>query len=215
MSILQPTVRRSAPGGDVQTHPGRKLTEREFLGWIWPKTRAEWVDGEVVIMAADSLDHARYDLWLLSLVMLFVESRRLGEVYGPSVFVRLPRLRRLRMPDVVFTASGGPAAKRPSLIEGTPDLIMEVVSPDSTVRDWHDKYRDYERAGVREYWVIDRIEHRVEAFALGRDGKYRGIQDDNGRIPSTVLKGFYLRSEWLLAPQPPELLKVLRELGVK
>ena len=92
---------------------------------------------------------------------------------------------------------------------------MELVSPESVVRDWHDKYRDYERAGVREYWVIDRIEHRVETFALGRDGKYRQIEEQKGKIASTVLKGFYLRPEWLLAPQPPELLKVLRELGVK
>ena len=63
--------------------------------------------------------------------------------------------------------------------------------------------------------VIDRIEHRIETFALGRDGKYRRIEEENGKIPSTVLKGFYLRPEWLLAPRPPELLKVLREFGLR
>ena len=214
MSLLQPSIRRRAPAGDVQSHPGRELTEREFLEWIWPKTRAEWVDGEVVLMAPDNVDHADSAGWLYSLVRQFVQARRLGHVYGTSVMVRLPRQRRRRMPDLLFVAKGGAATIHPNHVEGGPDLIMEVVSPDSVIRDWHDKYREYERAGVREYWVIDRMQRRVEAFALGRDGKYRAIEDEDGKIESTVLKGFYLRAEWLLAPQPPDLLKVLRELGV-
>lgn len=215
MSLLNGIITGPAPAGSVQTHPGRALTEREFLEWIGPKTRAEWVDGEVEMMAADSLDHADYGWWLLTVVKEFVSHHRLGTAHGPSVLVRLPRRKRLRMPDVVFVAAGGAAVKRPALIDGAPDLVMEVVSPDSVVRDWHDKYRDYERAGVREYWVIDRAKHRVEAFMLGRDGKYRGIDDVEGKIESKVVKGLYLRVEWLLAPRPPEVWKILRELGVK
>ena len=215
MSLLQPKVRRHAPTGDVQSDPGRRLTEREFLEWIWPKTRAEWVDGEVVLLAPDNVDHADFAGWLYSLVRQFVQARRLGSVYGPSVMVRLAGQRRRRMPDLLFVAKGGAAIIHTNHVEGAPDLIMEVVSPDSVVRDWHDKYREYERAGVREYWVIDRMQHRIEAFALGRDGKYRGLEDNDGRIDSTVLKGFYIRVEWLLASEPPDLLKVLRELGVK
>jgi len=214
MSLLQPIIRRSEPRGDIQPHPGRRFTEREFLEWIGPKTRAEWIDGEVEMMAADSLDHSDFGWWLLSVVKLFVSRRALGTTHGPNVLVRLPRQRRTRMPDVAFIAKGGAATRHPNHIEGPPELSMEIVSPDSVVRDWNDKYRDYERAGVREYWVIDRIEHRVAAFALGRDGKYRRIEDDKGKLASTVLKGFYLRIEWLLAPQPPDLSKVLRELGV-
>jgi Uma2 family endonuclease len=214
MSILQPNVRRPAPSGDVQPHPGRKLTEREFLQWIGPKTRAEWVDGEVEMMAADSIDHADYGWWLLSLVKLFVAHHGLGTAHGSSVLVRLPRQKRMRMPDVIFLGSGSTVRRHPALVEGRPDLIMEVVSPDSVVRDWHDKYREYERAGVREYWVIDRIKHRIESFILGRDDKYRRIEEEDGKIRSAVLKGFFLRVEWLLAPEPPALSRVLRELGV-
>lgn len=215
MPLLQPIVRGRPAADDLQPHPGRKLTEQEFLEWIGPKTRAEWADGEVEMMAPDNLDHADYAGWLYSLVRQFVQARQLGNVYGPNVMVRLPRQRRRRVPDLLFVAKGGVARACENYIEGSPDLIMEVVSPESVVRDWHDKYRDYERAGVREYWVIDRPGRRVEAFTLARDGKYQRIGEDEGAINSVVLKGFYLRIAWLLAPEPPDLSKVLRELGVK
>ena len=84
MSLLQPVARPSPLRGDVQPHPGRKLSEQEFLDWIGHKTRAEWVDGEVVMMAADSFDHAGYGWWLLSAVKLFVDDRRLGDVIRPQ-----------------------------------------------------------------------------------------------------------------------------------
>src|SRR5579884_214838 len=109
MSILQPSVRPKVVSDDVQSHPGRKMTEREFLAWIALKTRAEWIDGEVEMMAADSLDHSTYGWWLLALVKEFVERHRLGSAYGPNVLVRLPRRKRIRMPDVVFIASDSSA----------------------------------------------------------------------------------------------------------
>lgn len=40
-------------------------------------------------------------------------------------------------------------------MDGTPDLIVEVTSPESLARDRGEKYVEYEAAGVREYWLID------------------------------------------------------------
>ena len=41
---------------------------------------------------------------------------------------------------------------------------MEIVSPDSRHRDGVEKLAEYEEAGVREYWVIDRSRRQAEFF---------------------------------------------------
>jgi Uma2 family endonuclease len=98
--------------------------------------------------------------------------------------------------------------------EGAPDLVMEIVSPDSVTRDWRDKYRDYEAAGVREYWVIDPLEQRMETFALDVNGSFGRISERDGRIESTVLPGFFLRPSWLWERTPPSAGEALREMGL-
>lgn len=200
---------------DAKPHPGRRLTEAEFLAWIDEDTRAEWVDGEVVMMAPVSIDHDQFHAWLRSLLMHFVEHHGLGIVFGSEVLVRFPRQRRLRMPDLTFVSKDRLEIVGPTLINGVPDTIFELVSPESVVRDWRDKFAEYEKAGVREYWVIDRRGGRIEVYSLGRGGKYRPIEERQGRLHSTVLKGFSLRTDWALGEKRPRVAVALKELGVR
>jgi Uma2 family endonuclease len=92
-------------------------------------------------------------------------------------------------------------------------MIMEVVSPDSVDRDWREKFQEYEKAGVREYWLIDLVEQKIEAYALA-DGKFRRIPDTDGKTESGILKGFCLRREWVIGRQPASRHAALREMGV-
>jgi Uma2 family endonuclease len=198
----------------LQPHPGRRMTEQEFTHWLGEKTRAEWVDGEVVMMAPVSLEHADLGLWLASVLRFFVEHHDLGMVYGPEYMVRLGKERRRRMPDVLFVAKSRSAILRPNHVEGAPDLIIEVVSPDSTSRDWREKYLEYEQAQVREYWIVDPISRRMEAHALSRAKKYHPIEVKDGRIASALLPGFHLKPEWLFGAKRAKGMTVLREMGV-
>jgi Uma2 family endonuclease len=196
-----------------QPHPGRRLSEREFDEWVEESTRAEWVDGEVVLMPPVSLDHDDAVWWLRSLVTLFVTNRELGSVHGPEVLVRFKKIRRKRLPDIAFVASGRADILKKKVIDGAPDLIIEAVSTDSIERDWIDKYDDYERAGVREYWVVDRLADRLECYKLGPDGRYRATRMREDRVPSSVLRGFYLRPSWLLDAKLKNLLEAFNEIS--
>jgi Uma2 family endonuclease len=200
--------------GDVKPHPGRRMTEKEFVEWVDDKTPAEWVDGEVIIMPPANDDHDDFIHWLRYVLQDFVDARDLGRVKGPEFTARFGRHRRRRIPDILFVAKSREQIITRNHVEGPPDLIMEVVSPESTSRDWRDKYFDYEKAGVREYWIIDRNARQVEVYALGKTGKYALIKESKGKIHSLVLPGFYLRVQWLLGPAIPNRRAVLRELGV-
>lgn len=66
-------------------------------------------------------------------------------------------------PNLCYFAPGrlDPSSQR---IEVVPDLIIESVSVGSAARDLNAKRDTYERAGVREYIVVDPIDRRVVTF---------------------------------------------------
>jgi Uma2 family endonuclease len=197
-----------------QAPPMRRMSEHEFDAWVGDKTRAEWVDGEVVMMSPVIVDHDHVVGWLVGVLGLYAESRQLGTIHGPEVLVRLQKVRRKRLPDVIFVSKERAGIIESKEIGGPPDLIIEVISHDSIERDWFDKYADYERAGVREYWVIDRLSDRVECYKLTPEGVYHAAKPRAGRLISSALRGMYLRPEWLLGITLPTKFSVLKELGV-
>jgi Uma2 family endonuclease len=194
--------------------PTGPMTEEEFVAWCDEDVKAEWVDGEVILMSPSSSRHVRIVTWLSRVVGDFVEEHDLGEVFGGELMVRFAALRRRRVPDVMFVAKGRLGLVEKNHFEGAPDLAVEVVSPDSETRDRRDKLRDYARAGVREYWIIDPDEEELRVNVLGDRGRYRKVVPREGRVTSTVIAGFYLRPEWLWQSPLPAKRAVLRELGV-
>ena len=195
-----------------RTVPGVRWTERQFVDWAFGRFDAEWADGEVILMPPVSDEHDSLDEWLGRLVGEFVERRRLG-VIRRNMFVRLPRQRRRRVPDLMFVAGENRARIRPTVINGPPDLMVEIVSPDSQNRDRREKYLEYEAASVREYWIIDPLSRTLDVCTL-RGRRYRAAPPRDGRVESAVLPGFYLRPEWLFGEQRPKVAEVLREPGV-
>lgn len=55
--------------------------------------------------------------------------------------------------------------------KGAPDLIIEVFSPSTQRHDRVTKFNLYQRAGVREYWIVDPVSKDALSFAL-EDGHY-------------------------------------------
>ena len=55
--------------------------------------------------------------------------------------------------------------------KGAPDLVIEILSPSTRRHDRLTKYNLYQRAGVREYWIVDPTDKSVQVFTL-EDGRY-------------------------------------------
>jgi Uma2 family endonuclease len=192
-----------------------RMTEEEFLAWCDEDTRAEWVDGEVVMMSPANVEHCDLVDWLVSVLRIFIEQRGLGKLVSDA-WLRFPAQRRRRVPDLMFVATAHLDRVLRSHVEGPPDLVIEIVSPDSQARDWRVKYLEYQAAGVGEYWVIDPASQHMEAYALGggEAAEYRRLEEKEGLIESTVLTGLRLRTAWLWPPTRPKVLGALAQLGV-
>ena len=78
---------------------------------------------------------------------------------------------------------------------GAPDLVVEILSPSTSRKDLNEKFRLYERGGVREYWVVDPFAASLCIFRPGAEGRFdRGELRESfgnmGKIDSKVLEGF-------------------------
>ena len=60
-------------------------------------------------------------------------------------------------------------------IHGTPDLVVEILSPSTARKDRNEKYFIYEKYGVKEYWIVSPGDKSVEVYLL-KDGKF--VLDD-------------------------------------
>jgi Uma2 family endonuclease len=55
---------------------------------------------------------------------------------------------------------------------GSPDLIVEILSPGNSKKEMKIKYALYEEAGVKEYWIVFPSEYVLQQFILNEKGRY-------------------------------------------
>ena len=76
-------------------------------------------------------------------------------------------------------------------VHGAPDLVIEILSPSTRGIDRLKKYNLYERAGVREYWIVD-PETRSAAVHTLTEGKYGSpdIYVNGASVPVGIFEDF-------------------------
>ncbi|MEW6743349.1 MAG: Uma2 family endonuclease [Planctomycetota bacterium] len=200
--------------------PPASMTYEEFLEWLTiinteGDTRAEWVDGRVLLLDPPSREHQDLILFLGAILRYYVEAHRLGQVIvAPFQMKTGPDLPG-REPDVVFVAKDHGDLFEKNYLNGPADVVVEIVSPDSRSRDRGKKYYEYEKGGVREYWLIDPDRKQAEFYRLDDRGFFQLVPLEEGRIfRSAVMQGLWLAVDWLWQDPLPELSTVLREWGL-
>lgn len=108
-------------------------------------------------------------------------SRAAGRIYG--IFFQFLRKKRCEaffehevhlddenvfVPDVLIICDKNKI--KANWIDGAPDLVVEVLSPSTTINDRGIKKDVYERSGVKEYWIVDPIAKSIEVHYL-KDGR--------------------------------------------
>jgi Uma2 family endonuclease len=200
----------------------RQMTEEEFFAWCTDTTRAEWVDGEVVVFPPLTMEHSDLRLFLASLMCAVAEKADAGRAFL-NLQVRFSDPPRRRMPDLWFIGKEQEHRIHYYHLEGPPDLAVEIVSPDSVARDWREKYLEYEAAGVREYWVIDPAQRHAEFYTLVPPPeqasaepakRFQRLPEKEGAITSTVLPSFRLPVAWLWLETRPNVVDAFQRLGI-
>ncbi len=202
------------------TLPGRtalpRMTYEEFLDWADEDTLAEWVDGKVEMMSPASARHQDLALFLGRLLGEYAEERGAGKALIAPFQMKLDSIRRGREPDLIFITEEHLPRLQTNLLDGPADLAIEIISPESVVRDRGVKFIEYEAGGVREYWTLDPEARRADFFVLDAEGRYgRTAPDAEGRYESAVLPGFWINIGWLWQTPLPPVRQVRREWEIR
>jgi Uma2 family endonuclease len=120
-----------------------------------------------------------------------------------------------REPDLLLISQANLNRLKETYLDGPGDLVVEIASSESRERDYNEKFSEYERGGVKEYWILDLEEQRAKFYVLGAEGRYeqRSI-DSEGFYHSEVIPGFRLKVDWLWQEPLPKILYALRQLGL-
>ncbi len=154
--------------------------------------RFELIDDEICEMASPSVAHQLISARLQRVLEAAAEAASWGVILSAPLDVVLDAEHAVQ-PDLIGVRRGSTRARLARVVEGVPDLLVEIVSPSSLYRDYHLKKTLYERFGVAEYWIVDPAHRAVEVFAL-RDGAYdlHALAAEAGTVTSAVLTGFQL-----------------------
>jgi Uma2 family endonuclease len=189
-----------------------RMSLQEFLEWTNEDVWAEWEDGEVIFLSPASFGHQKIVGFLATLLHLFLEERDMGEVLTAPFSMWLPVSKRVREPDILVVLKENLDRIKKNFLDGPADLVIEIVSEDSVLRDRGTKFAEYELDGVKEYWLIDPDKERADFFVLGEGGRFeRKLPDKRGFYHSAVLKGFRLNVNWLWQSPLPKVSEVLRK----
>ena len=163
--------------------------------------------------------HQDTRLFVAVMLKTFVEMTDAGLVRDAPFQVHLGK-GIVYEPDIVFVANSNFDRVCDTHVEGSADMIIEVLSEESTAQDRGEKFVTYEASGVREYWLLDPLREMVNLYILGPDGRFDEARPDTaGRLRSRVLKGFVLDTNLLwrkLLPTTVESVEMVRTMvGVR
>lgn len=191
-----------------------KMSFEEFLSFCDEDTWAELVNGEVIMLSPASDQHQDLSDFLLTVLRLYVQTRRLGWIRSAPFAMRLPEISHGREPDLLFVKAERMDIVKKTYLDGPADLVIEIVSSDSVSRDRGDKFVEYEAAGIQEYWLIDPIRYQAEFYQLSSEGRYTlTLGGAEGIYHSTVIKDFRLDLKWLWQEPLPSPLRVVAEIA--
>lgn len=150
--------------------------------------RAELIDGELYMMATLSTIHQLLVTELLVTIMNYIKGKNGNcKVLTPiGVFLHNDDSTYLE-PDITVICEQEKLDNKGC--HGAPDWVIEIVSPSSKKLDYVIKLAEYQKAGVREYWIVDPLKKIIMVYQL-ESGEAPVLYHFTDKIPVGIYEEF-------------------------
>ena len=185
----------------------KRCTYADYLQWP-EDTRYELIDGEAFLMSpAPLVEHQEVAGEVYRQLANQLDGKPCRPFIAP-VDVRLPRkdetdaaIDTVVQPDVLVVCDLSKIDRRG--VRGAPDWLLEVLSPSTAAHDQIAKRRTYERAGVREFWLVHPGDRTLTVYVLD-NGQYGRpeIYELKDATPVGVLPGVSIAWDALVERLP-------------
>ncbi len=134
--------------------------------------RYELIDGELITMAASGFPHGRATARLTAALGQFIIDHELGEIFAAETGFKLTS-----NPDTVLAPDFSFITKHhheeigepPGFLPGSPDLVVEVLSPDDRPSKVKAKALRWLAGGARQVWIVDPKKSTVAIYRSPSD----------------------------------------------
>ena len=169
--------------------PQGEWTESDYFKLPETNKIIELSEGRLIISPSPTTQHQQIVNKLNFLLYSHILNNNLGEVVTSPLDVRLWK-GNIRQPDIVFMSN----IHRKRITRryfGVPDLVMEILSKGTAKVDKEEKFQEYEKAGILEYWIVDPFKKGITVYTL-ENGIYElfGKQGIGEIAKSKLLDGF-------------------------
>jgi len=164
----------------------RLYTVEDYHSWD-ERFRSELYEGTLIVMEVPTRRHQGVLGEMFALLHAFLKGKPC-KVYIAPFSVRLSKNEEsIFEPDIVVVCDKSILTERGCI--GTPDFIVEILSPSTARMDKKLKYNKFQEAGVREYWIVDPERNLLEANVLTGDKYVMTVYDESETAPVSILEG--------------------------
>lgn len=176
----------------------------------------EWVNGRLIKISPVTKIHHNLTAYLYVLLETYVSLKDIGEVLIAPFVLRLDESGSYREPDLQVVLNDNPGVMTDTAMIGAANICIEIVSPESVKRDYGDKFAEYEKAGVKEYWIFDPLRKTTRFLRLNEEKVYIDIPPDGeGNYRTPLLPGLIVHVPTLWQdplPNPAQIVDAVRAM---
>jgi Uma2 family endonuclease len=192
-----------------------KISAEEYLD-KYAELFYEWVDGVLIMPSPATLKHNDLIFYLSVLLNAYFRLNSIGRVAQSPFLMEVEATNSKREPDLMVILNTNPGQLTETKMIGPADICIEIVSPGSTERDYGEKFSEYEKGGVKEYWLLDSLRREAHFYRLGEDGLYQSqLLDAQGNYRTPMLPNFALHVPILWQtrlPFPDEIVEAVKRM---
>lgn len=163
-----------------------RMTAAEFLALPETHQPTQLLNGELILSPSPVPNHQRCSR---QIEYLIEELKPNGEVFHAPIDLYLDDA-NIPQPDVIWIAENSRCVVTRKYLQGPPELVVEVFSPSTELKDRKDKFNLYQRFAIPEYWMVDPELEFIEVYVL-ENGAYKrlGVFERGESFVSPVLGG--------------------------